>query len=32
MKKNWRRYVIMGIAMLMAVVMMAGLVLPYLFR
>lgn len=32
MKKNWRRYVIMGIALLMAVVMMAGLVLPYLFR
>ena len=32
MKKNWRRFVIMGIALLMAVVMMAGLVLPYLFR
>jgi hypothetical protein len=32
MKKNWRRYVVMGIALLMAVLMMAGLVLPYIFR
>ena len=30
--KNWRRYVVMAIALLMALVMMAGLVIPYLMR
>lgn len=32
MKKNWRKYVAMGIALLLAVLMLAGLVLPYIFR
>ena len=31
-KKNWRRYIAMGIALLLAVLMLAGLVLPYIFR
>ena len=30
--KNWRRYVVMAIALLMAFVMLAGLVIPYLMR
>ena len=31
-RKNWKRYVAMGIALLLAVLMLAGLVLPYIFR
>ena len=29
-ENNWRRYLAMGIALLLAVLMLAGLVLPYL--
>lgn len=28
--KNWRRYFVMGVALLIAVLMLAGLVVPYL--
>ena len=31
-ENNWRRYLAMGIALLLAVLMLAGLVLPYLSR
>ena len=31
-QKNWRRYIAMGIALLMAIAMLAGLVVPYLFN
>ena len=30
--KNWRRYFAMAIALLMAIAMLAGLVVPYLFN
>ena len=29
-RKDWRRYVAMGIALLLALVMLAGLIIPYL--
>ena len=31
-RKNWSRYVAMGIALLLAVLMLAGLVLPYIAK
>jgi len=31
-RKNWRRYFAMGIALLMAVAILAGLILPYLYK
>lgn len=30
MKKNWTRYIAMGIALLMAVTLLASLIVPYL--
>jgi hypothetical protein len=31
-RKNWARYLIMGLAFLMALVMLAGLIVPYLLH
>lgn len=31
-RKNWRQYVAMGIALLLAVIMLAGLIIPYLVK